>query len=167
MSLLFVLHKRPIDIRVHDQAFQVVLREQLRIFAPAERRNLPSRLAIVGLHLGEALDDQFFSNLVGALVFLAKFRAKGTLAELCAGADAAHGLQLVESAMRLNILGDDLINSLCAGGNGKEHDGRRYGKKKTDNPGELPQWSQPQIYFHELPPPNPTISDITSNGRHR
>jgi len=52
----------------------------------------------------------------------------------------------------LNILGDDFINSLCAGGNGKEYDSRRYGKKNTDNPGEFPQWSQRQIYFHELSP---------------
>jgi hypothetical protein len=68
--------------------------------------------------------------------------------------------------MRLNILGDDFVNGLRAGGKGKERRSRQYGNEKTENSGELPKRLQPHIYFHELPP-NATVSDITSNGRDR
>ena len=56
--------------------------------------------------------------------------------------------------MRLNILGDDLVNGLCAGSERKEYDGRQYRKEKTDHPGELHKRSHPQIYFHYSPQPN-------------
>jgi len=54
------------------------------------------------------------------------------------GADTAHSLQLVNSAMRLNILDDDFINGLSAGGVGKKCDGRRDGKEKTGKPWRTP-----------------------------
>jgi len=41
---------------------------------------------------------------LSARCFLAKFGAKRTSAELCGGADTAHGFQLVNSAMRLIFL---------------------------------------------------------------
>src|SRR5216683_2644486 len=42
MALLLVIYERPVDVGIHCQAFQVVLRKQFRIFAPAKWRNLPS-----------------------------------------------------------------------------------------------------------------------------
>jgi hypothetical protein len=105
-----------VDISVHHEAFQVILREQFGIFAPAKRRNLPSRLPVVSLHLRQTLDDEFFPHLVRALVFLPKIGAKRSLAKFCSRSQAAHGFQLLRSAMRLNIFCDDFINGLCVSG---------------------------------------------------
>ena len=153
MPLFFVIHQRPIDIGVHDQAFQIVLREQLRILAPAERRNLPPGLAIVGLHLRQALNDKFFPNFVRALDLLTKLGAKGSLAELRCDAHGAHRFQFVGSAFRLDILGDNLINGLRAGGERKESDRRGHYEEKTEDACDLPKRSPPQLCFHELTPP--------------
>src|SRR5260370_37758459 len=90
MTLLLVIHQRPIDICVHDQALQIVLGEQLRILSPAKRGNLPSGFSVVGLHLCQTLNDEFFSHLVPALAFLAKFSAESALAKLSSYANGAH-----------------------------------------------------------------------------
>src|SRR5207302_6992478 len=157
MSLLFVIHQWPINIGIHDQAFQIVLREQLRILAPAERRNLPPGLAIVGLHLRQPLNDEFFSNFVRALDLLTKLGAKGSLAELRRDAHSANRFQLVGSAFRLDILGDDLINGLRAGGKRKKSNGRRH-EKEMENACELPERSPPQLCFHELSPAQQSVT---------
>src|SRR6266568_2382865 len=122
----FVVHKRAVEIGVDDQAFHVILRHQLGIFAPAKRRNLPAGFAVIGLDCHESLDDSLLPDLVRALIFLAEFRAKRALADLCRGADAAHGFQLLQSAMRLNIFRDHFVRSLCAGTERKERDGHEY-----------------------------------------
>src|SRR5207249_5909948 len=53
-----------------------LLRHEVRIFASAEGRNLPAGLPVVCLDLRHALDDELFSHLARALVFLPKLRAK-------------------------------------------------------------------------------------------
>jgi len=68
---------------------------------------------------------------------LAKIGAKRSLAEFCGSAQAAHGFQLVRSPFRLNIFGDNLINSLCVGRDRKKRHGRKQRKEKTDYPREL------------------------------
>src|SRR6266852_3586351 len=114
----------------------------LGLFAPAKRRNLPAGFAVIGLDRYESLDDGLLPDLVRALVLLAEFRAKRALADLCRGPDAAHGFQLFQSSMRLNIFGDHFVYSLCAGNERKERDGHEYRKEESKNPGELPDWSQ-------------------------
>src|SRR5437899_2428062 len=83
--------------------------------APAKRRNLPSRLAVVRLHLRQALDDEFLPHFIRPFVFLPKIGAKRSLAEFRRSAQAAHGFQLVRSSFRLNVFGDYFINSLRVG----------------------------------------------------
>src|SRR6201987_23777 len=79
VALFLVVHQRAINVRVNDQTFQVVLRHQFRVSAPAKRIDLPARLAVIGLHLGHSLNDEFFANFSWALVFLHDFGAKQTL----------------------------------------------------------------------------------------
>ena len=136
----------------------------VRILAAAERRNLPPGLAIVGLHLRQTLNDKFFSNFVRAFDLLTKLSPKGSLAELRRDAHSANRFQLVGSAFRLNILGDDFVNGLGASGKRKKSDGRRHKKEKTEDVCELPKRSPPQFCLHELTPPG---LHTTLNGRNR
>src|SRR5258708_13063504 len=112
MALLLVIHQGPVDVGIYDQAFRIVLRKQFRILAPAKWRNLPSRPAVVRLHLRKALDDEFFSNLVRALVFLTKIPAKRSLPEFRPRAQPAHRFHFLHSPFRFNIPASHSITTL-------------------------------------------------------
>ena len=62
-AFLFPIDERPVDLRGFDEIFGVVGRHFLRIFAPAERRDLPALGAVIGKHLGHSLEGCFLADL--------------------------------------------------------------------------------------------------------
>src|SRR5947207_14827979 len=109
VAFVFVVDEGAVNIGIDDEAFQIILGKKLGVFASAEWRNLPAGFSIVCLHLRQPLNDEFFADFVGALIFLAKIGAKGALCVLGNGAKAVNGLQLFGSAMGLNIFCYDFV----------------------------------------------------------
>jgi hypothetical protein len=60
------------------------------------------------------LNDNFLAYFVGALVFLEEGDTKGADGELPRSPRAAEGMDFVETATRLNVVGDDVVNALGA-----------------------------------------------------
>src|ERR1039458_8114429 len=115
MILILVVHQLAIDVRIFHQMFGVVSGQEARIFSAFEWRDLPGRFAVVGLHFGHALDNKFLADFVGPLILLHYGCAEPSLVDLGGHPQGFHGFEFFDAAARLNIFGDDFVDSLSAG----------------------------------------------------
>ena len=65
VALRLIVDQRAVEIAVLHQCAQLVLAEQLGIFAALEGRDLPADRAVVGVDLGHALDGEGLADHVG------------------------------------------------------------------------------------------------------
>src|SRR5579859_4972178 len=159
----FVVHQRPVEIGVHHQAFEVILREKFGIFAAAEWRNLPTGLSVVGLNLRQALNDEFLAYFVLALIFLAKIGLEGALRVFGNGAQGVHGLQFFRPTVSLHILGDDIVNRLrgCGGLKGARNGKQQQKGWKRGKPGKR---TRLQMRVHEHSPTQQMVVSSQMDG---
>ena len=84
----------------------------MRVLASLKRINFPTRLTVISLHIGGALHDALFTHLVGPFVFLHKAHAQVAGNVFTAAAYSLDRLELLYSAVGLNVLGNDFIHGL-------------------------------------------------------
>src|SRR5262249_23934298 len=98
-----------------------------------------------------SLNNELFPYFSRALVLLAKFRTKRTVAEFNRGAQTLHGFQFLQSTTRLNVLGNDFINGLRGSLTRSHCKYEERGQEELAHLDEFRGWSRTDIYFHAFP----------------
>ena len=113
--LVLVVHQLAVDVGVLDQTPWCRRRRAgSGSFRPSKGETCQRGLAVVGLYLGHALDDEFLAHFVGPLIFLQHRGAKAILVDLGGHPHGLDGLEFFQAAASLNILSDDFVDGLRA-----------------------------------------------------
>ena len=113
VSLLAVIDECFVEVGVLHDLFHLLFAQRLGVFLPLPRLDLPSRLAIVGVDAGHALEYELLPKLVRtpALLYNPRFEAAAE-DDLARAPQRRHGLDLVHSADVREVFGDDLVGGL-------------------------------------------------------
>ena len=112
VPFLFVIDQRAVNVRIFLQTLQIVSGEEFGVAPSLKGIHLPTRLAVVGLDLREALDDRLFADFVRALIFLQEAGAEPSGHEFSGGADGIHRLEFLHAPVRLDVFGDHFVHRL-------------------------------------------------------
>ena len=127
MSLLLVVDERTVHVGVLDEVAQVVFPQQLRVLPALERRDLPARLPIVGLDGRHTLDGERRAQHGRTLELLTDDGREAALVQPPLDPQRLDRLDLLQAALGLDVLGDELVGGLRPGRGGQpqkaEHDG--------------------------------------------
>ena len=127
VAFFFVVDQRAVEICVNQKVAKVVLTHKLRIFASAERPNLPSQGAVIGLNLSHALQSKCLTHQVGAQVLLRdKTRKAASAIQFAGHANGFYGFDFLDSAFGGDVFGDQLVGGL---GKGEAADKKQKGNQ--------------------------------------